>query len=233
MQLLNSISNNRIINKHGLKIVWAFALLCALIVLIDGGASLYKQSKIKASNYSAQALPQAQKDNQPNYRPSDIIGANLFGNPNPKIVVRQAPKTTLDLTLQGILWASDGSMARAIIRSGKKNSKLYSVGESIEGAGASVKEIRDGEVILNRNGAAESLPLIKKTSSGNRQLITYASPVSDDALARIAPRTEKSISPPSIKRSSPRPRSKNGEPRKIRKPNFSGLDKALKKMGEI
>ncbi|MFT5572221.1 MAG: type II secretion system protein C [Cryomorphaceae bacterium] len=235
MQLLNSISNNRIINKHGLKVAWAFALLFVLITLLDAGASLYKQRKIKTDNYSAQALPQVQKDNQPNYRTSDILGANLFGDPTPKPVARKAPKTTLNLTLQGILWASDGSMARAIIRSGKKNSNLYSIGESIEGAGASVKEIRNGEVILNRNGAAESLPLIKKTSSGNRQLITYASsgndPYSEAAIA--AARTEKSISPPSIKRSSPRPRSKNGEPRKIRKPNSSGLDKALKKMGEL
>jgi type II secretion system protein C len=236
MQLLNSISNNRIINKHGLKIAWGLAGLCVLIVLLDAATSLYTQSKTKADNYSAQVLPEVQKNDQPNYRPRDIVSANLFGNPNPKPVVRQAPKTTLDLTLQGILWASDSSMARAIIRSGKKNTKLYSVGESIEGAGASVKEIRDGEVILNRNGAAESLPLIKKTSSGNRQLITYASPIHQSAsseMAALAPRTEKTVSPPSIQRSSPRPRSKNGKPRKIRKPNFSGLDKTLKKMGEI
>lgn len=236
MQLINAISNNRFANKHGLKIAWAIAIVSLLWLTISAGLNIRAQMAIKSENYSEQALPKASKNKQVNYRASDIVSANLFGDPNPRPVVKQAPKTTLDLTLQGILWASDSSMARAIIMSGKKRSKLYSVGESIDGAGASVKEIRDGEVILNRNGAAESLPLIKKTSSGNRQLITYSRPVDrgnvSTASSSLA-RTEKTNSVQDIQRSSAKPRSANKEPRKIRKPNFSGLDRALKKMGEI
>lgn len=236
MQLINAISNNRFASKHGLKITWGIAAVCLLWLLLSSAMTLREQHVIKNKNYAEQSLPTSTKSKQPNYRASDIVSANLFGDPNPKPVVRQAPKTTLDLTLQGILWATDSNMARAIIMSGKNSSKLYSVGESIEGAGASVKEIRDGEVILNRNGAVESLPLIKKTSSGNRQLITYSSPLeSSEIITPVATvaRTEKTNSVQEIRRSSAKPRSPNAQPRKVRKPNFSGLDRALKKMGEI
>lgn len=236
MQLINAISNNRFANKHGLKIAWALAVMSLFWLVVSAGLNIRAQMAIKSANYAEQILPKAAKNKQANYRASDIVSANLFGDPNSRPVVKKAPKTTLDLTLQGILWASDSSMARAIIMSGKKRSKLYSVGESIEDAGASVKEIRDGEVILNRNGAAESLPLIKKTASGNRQLITYSAPADRSNVSSASnslARTEKTNSIQDIRRSSPKPRSANKEPRKIRKPNFSGLDRALKKMGEI
>lgn len=235
MQLLNTISSNRFINRHGVKIAWAVALLCALLLLWNIGSTVKAQQQIKHANYSVKPTLTTARDNRPNYRASDITRANLLGNPNPTPVVRRAPKTTLDLTLQGILWASEASMARAIIMSGKRNAKLYAIGESIDGAGASVKEIRDGEVILNRNGALESLPLLKKTVSGNRQVVSYTASASTGSdVARIVPsRSERSVQPQRIQRSSAQPRSRNGKNRKIRKPNFSGLDKALKKMGEI
>ena len=236
MQLLNTISNNRIVNRHGVKIVWTIATVCLLLLLFNIVYTIKVQSSIKENDYAAQPLLVAQNNNRPNYRASDITRANLFGAKSRQPVVRQAPKTTLDLTLEGILWASDSSMARAIIRSGKNKTNLYSIGESIQGAGATIKEIRDGEVILNRNGAAESLPLIRKTSSGNRQLITYSGPNGSNtsvASNNVSARTEKSNSPQDFRRSSAKPRSRNGKNRKIRKPNFSGLDKALKKMGEI
>ena len=144
--------------------------------------------------------------------------------------MKKAPKTTLNLTLQGILWATDANIARAIIMTGKKKSELYSVGEAIKGAQASVKEIRDGEVLLDRNGTTESLPLLKKTSSGNRQVISFSDPVrgklisSNTAARRVIQRNQ----PVQARKKGAGPPSK-----KIRKPNFSGLDKALKKMGDL
>lgn len=237
MQLINTISNSRFANKHGLRIAWGLAAACLLWLLLSAGLTMREHLANKEDNYAAQALPTIAKAKQTNYRASDIVGANLFGDPNPRPVVKQAPKTTLDLKLQGILWATDGAMARAIIMSGKKTSKLYSIGESIDGAGASIKEIRDGEVILSRNGAEESLPLIKKTASGNRQLITYSTPTQRSRDTRLGnnalARTDKTNSIQDLRRSSAKPRSANGKSRKIRKPNFSGLDRALKKMGEI
>jgi type II secretory pathway component PulC len=124
-------------------------------------------------------------------------------------------------------------MARAIIMSGKRKSKLYSIGESIRGAGVSIEEIRSGEVLLNRNGAIESLPLTQRKSRGgsNSSIISYSDgssgQVSDSGLQTA------STGSPQLGNSIAKPRSANGQPRKIRKPNFSGLDRALQKMGEI
>jgi len=241
MDLLNTISNHRLWNKYGTQLLWFVAILCLGIAVGRIGLSAYTQSKIKQVNYQSQEVKSLARNKRPSYRINDIVSANLFGDPTPpkKVVVQKAPKTTLDLTLQGILWASEPELARAIIMTGKKNSELYSVGETIKGAGASVKEIRDGEVLLNRNGATESLPLVKKTTSGNRQLITFVTPKSNfDEVASVG--TTEKVSRFRANNQQARnnvtsraARAQKGKPRKIRKPNFSGLDNALKKMGEL
>ena len=230
MDLFNIISNNRFWNKHGTLAVWLLACLALLIAVSRIGWTGYSQAKIRSANYQAQDINPLVNSSKPLYRVNDIVSANLFGDPTPEKVVAKAPKTTLDLTLQGILWATDSTQARAIIKSGKKSSELYSVGENIKGAGASVKEIRDGEVLLDRNGATESLPLMKKTSSGNGPLITYSDQATEITLGGNTRPLERYLSnPPKQLRSA----SSNTTPRKARKPNYSGLDKALKKMGEI
>jgi len=238
MNILSTISSNRLWNKYGERAALVAALLCLVWVLGSIGWTVWHQTKIKQTNYQAQELRPVNNSSKPSYRVSDIVAANLFGDPTPAPVVKQAPKTTLNLTLQGILWASDDSMARAIIMSGNKKTELYSVGENIKGAGASIKEIRDGEVLLNRNGAIESLALVKKTDSGNRQLITYDDPfasASDQSPTASVPRRNQArVGEDRIARNSNnRARSPNGKPGKIRRPNFSGLDRALKKIGEL
>jgi len=134
----------------------------------------------------------------------------------------------LNLTLQGILAASDSKLARAIITSGKKKAGLYSVGEDIKGVSASIKEIRANEVLLDRNGATESLK-IKKLGKGGGPIISYHSDPPTAAPSVSAANLQSQVR----QRPATKPRSPNGEQRKIRKPNFSGLDRALKKMGEI
>lgn len=212
--------------------VWAVAIVCLFLALTRIGWTAYSQRQIKLGNYQPQTIQPIIKRSGPSYRINELVSANLFGNPNPVKVVQQAPKTTLDLTLQGILWASDPSLARAIIQSGKKKSELYSIGESIKGAGASIKEIRNGEVLLDRSGATESLPLIKQTKSGNREIVSFSTPDQSHIINAVAD-TRPSV-PASEGRTNTRQAvAPNATPRKIRKPNFSGLDKALKKMGEI
>ncbi len=228
MELLNTISNNRTWNRHGPKIAWALAALCLMLVVMSVAWDARTQSRIKAKNYAPQKLPAIIKRQAQSYNAANIVRANLFGDSTPKPVVVKAKPTTLNLTLQGILAATDTNIARAIITSGKKKAGLYSVGEDINGVGASIKEIRADEVLLNRNGAIESLK-IKKLNKGSKSIISYnydttASVPTTASAANIQTRTE---------RQAPKPISPNGQPRKIRKPNFSGLDRALKKMGEI
>jgi len=231
MQILNTISSSRIWTRHGLKITYAISCLLVLGSVTSVVWNIRTQSQVKKANYAEQTIAHINKRAKESYRVNDIVRANLFGNPNPAPVARVAPKTTLDLTLQGVLAATDNAIARAIIMSGKRNSKLYSIGESIQGAGVSIEEIKANEVLLNRNGAIESLSLVKSKASakGNNSIITY----SDNSSSQISqPELQAAaVRPSEIKRSSPR--SENGQRRKIKKPNFSGLDRALEKMGEI
>ncbi len=237
---MNTISNNRLWNKHGVLVVWAIGILCLLLAFSKIAWTTYSERQTKLSDYQPQTIQAIAKPAGLGYRINDIVSANLFGDPAPaKKIVKVAPKTTLDLTLQGILWASDPSLARAIIMTGKKKSELYSIGEEIKGANASVKDIRDGEVLLNRAGATESLPLIKKNKSGDRAIITFSNPPSQASSNRVVANASPSNNSRSTQvrtstaQPSEKPNAPNGPPRKIRRPNFSGLDKALKKMGEI
>ena len=232
MELLNTIANNRFWSKHGLQAGWALSVLILLLVVVKVSWTAYQQAKIKQANYQAQQVAPIVRNSHGDYRINDIVAANLFGDPTPRPVLKQAPKTTLDLTLQGILWASDPSLARAIIMTGKRKSELYSIGENIKGAGASVQEILTGEVLLNRNGATESLPLAKQRSRGNSPIISYTAAL-PQASSLSSSMLDTGTFGQNIQASTPKPISPNGPPRKIRKPNFSGLDRALKKMGEI
>ena len=193
--------------------------------------NIRSQSQIKSANYAKQTIAPIRNKAKHTYNVSDIVRANLFGDPSPVKVAKVAPKTTLDLTLQGVLAATDEKIARAIIMSGKRKSKLYSIGESIQGAGVSIEEIRANEVLLNRSGAIESLPLkkLKTNGKGNDTIISYAS----DSSRQASQLQTASTRSPQISRSRPKTQSANSQPRKIKKPNFSGLDRALKKMGEI
>ncbi len=229
MGIVNSLTNNRTWSRHGVKIVWAIAALVVLLVFASIGYAEYTYRLAKKANYAPQTLAPIANSKGPQYRVSDITSANLFGDPRPKeVVTKNIPKTTLNLKLVGVLWASDQELARVIIQSGNKKANLYGIGESIEGAGASVKEIHANEILISRNGATEKLPLVKK--KGGEDIITYES-VSFNDTEQAANRYQDRNN--NIGRSTRKPISPNGQNRKIRKPNFSGLDRALEKMGEI
>lgn len=229
MDIVNSLTNNRTWSRHGIKIVWAIATLVLLLVIAFIGYAEYTNRLAKKADYAPQNLPPIAGATGPKYRVTDITSANLFGDPRPKeVVTKNIPKTTLNLKLVGVLWATDQQLARVIIQSGNKKANLYGIGENIEGAGASVKEIHSNEILLSRNGATEKLPLFKK--KGGENIISYETASFNDTQQATNSYRERNSN---ISRSTRKPISPNGENRKIRKPNFSGLDRALEKMGEI
>ncbi len=231
MQLLYTISTSRTWTRHGVKIAYSGSGLLLLAVISSITWSIKTQSEIKAFNYAEQPMSPIKKKAQYSYRVNDIVSANLFGDPSPAPIAKATPKTTLDLTLQGVLAASDNDMARAIIMSGKRSSKLYSIGESIQGAGVSIDAINANEVLLNRNGAIESLPLTTLKTSGNNSIISYSSDSSGEVSNSL--RQQASLRASQINRNTTKPRSTNRQPTKTEKSKLSGLDRALQKMGEI
>lgn len=232
MELLNTISNTRTWNRHGSTILLAASALFLSFVLGWIAWDIYSKQQVRNSNYAAQDIPAIRAEQKTGYSVRNIINANLFGAIAVKPVERPITKTNLNLKLQGILWDSREGMARAIITSGKKPAKLYAVGEEIKGAGASIKEIRGTEVLLNRNGATESLPLNIKTAEELEPFVGMAS-YEPSVVSELEPAVLSNAAAEARQTKRVRQASPNGEPRKIKRPNLSGLDKALRKMGEI
>ncbi len=230
MEALSSFSTIRLSGKQTVKAAWVVCIAMLVLVVAWIAYSEISSQRNKQAELAPQDVRAITRRSGPAYQVRHITSANLFGDPAPKKeVVKNIPTTTLQLKAIGILWASEQQQARAIIQSGNKPAKLYGVGDRIQGAGVSIDEIREGEILLDRNGAKEKLPLVKK--KGSEGIISFQSIDSDldyatASATEINGRTE-------IRRSSPKPISPNGEPRKIRKPNFSGLDRALQKAGEI
>jgi general secretion pathway protein C len=92
-------------------------------------------------------------------------GAHLFGqppaDPSPPALAEavEAPATTLNLTLTGILFAPNGT-GQAIISTNSRREETYAVGQQIEGAeGAELRAIQADRVLLARDGRLETLRL--------------------------------------------------------------------------
>lgn len=227
MEIINAIQHQPIVRKHGSTILLALAALLLLVMVVDVFSDVRKMANQREIEYKAPGKTRVAKQVQ--YKIENAINANLLGNPAKRAAPppKKAPKTTLKLDLQGILYSSNPNEARAIIKNANKT-ELYSVGEKIKGTQVSIKDIRESEVLLNRNGATESLPLVKKTTSGDREIISFSD---SGSSVNIASNTSPTV--PLSATSANTPPRQPSQPRRIKQPNFSGLDAALKKMGDL
>ncbi|MHB1239662.1 MAG: type II secretion system protein GspC [Gammaproteobacteria bacterium] len=92
---------------------------------------------------------------------AEIAALHLFGVALPnqaRANAVNAPETTLQLVLQGVLAATDAQAARAIISAPNVDQKPYRVGDLLPG-NAILKEIYPDRVLLERNGHYETLRL--------------------------------------------------------------------------
>lgn len=95
----------------------------------------------------------------------NLMGASIVKPANNE----EVPKSTLHLTVVGILHASDPQYSQVIIAS-DSNAQVYSVGEEIDN-GVKVYEILANSVIISRDGKLEKIELPK-------QLLQFAPPPS-------------------------------------------------------
>jgi type II secretory pathway component PulC len=77
------------------------------------------------------------------------------------IEVTRAPATRLNLTLIGVIAATEEQVSKAIIQVGNANVGVYSVGEDLPGTRATVDRIEKNQVLLRRNGKLESLAIVR------------------------------------------------------------------------
>ena len=99
---------------------------------------------------------------------SHLFGAAAAPDAEPAVVqeILDAPDTTLNLQLTGIVAREESEVGQAIIASGRDESRAYSVGDTIENAsGAILHAVYGDRVLLNRAGRLETLRLPKELTS--------------------------------------------------------------------
>ncbi|WP_417687769.1 type II secretion system protein GspC [Pseudidiomarina sp.] len=144
-----------------------------------------------------QVQVQANTSNRPT-SVSRLADLNLFGT---SVVTptdtRNAPKTQLNVRLLGVTASNVPERSAAIIEKDRKQ-EVYVIGDKISGTQVSIEEIYADRVILNNNGALETLELegIGELSEGlsltleNQQRAQATpdddAPMSDDQLRRVS-----------------------------------------------
>ncbi len=93
--------------------------------------------------------------------PQSVAKWHLFGNPqsvNLAQLARNAPATTLKLILRGTLSLPDAKQGMAMIADEHGGERAYKVGEDVA-TGARLAEVYTDHVVINHEGAAETLTL--------------------------------------------------------------------------
>ena len=166
------------------------ALLIAALIVVDGadsGWALRSYSNAPAEDPVRPAVTQAHRAG-PDLQ--QIAAAHLFGEAPVERLPGgdNAPDTRLALTLSGIIALNDPDKGYAILAEEGKPARLYATGAVVADTSARLQQVFSDRVVLERQGALETLRLPRSTlvglvSSGSlaaRNLTT----ASDDASSR-------------------------------------------------
>ena len=130
-----------------------------------------------------------------------LLGSHLFGEaPDPAAqpaapppaATLDAPETTLNLRLAGVVVREVNEESDAMIANGNQPDKRYRVGEPIEGgSGARLHHVYEDRVILNRSGRLETLRLPDEDDAGaSVRRAAAARPVTQAPTLNTAPLRE-------------------------------------------
>lgn len=134
---------------------------------------------------------------QPDANPSirldqlDLFGVAKTDAPVPEAIGATAPKTNLQLVLQGVVVAGQARESGAIVADSQGNGKYYKIGDTLPGR-AKLIAVESHRILLRRNGHVEALPFVDRenaaASAGQGGITANASPgqVFQQASAELA-----------------------------------------------
>ena len=108
-------------------------------------------------------------------RVSEIASAHLFGESLSALPAADAPQTSVQLVLAGVLAVPDPKRGLAIIGPNAGTARLYTVGSAVPG-GVNLYAVYPDRVLLDRGGVIESLLLPRKIAAGS-MIPTAADPL--------------------------------------------------------
>ena len=119
-------------------------------------------------------------------RVSEITSAHLFGETHGTVNDANAPQTSVQLVLAGVLAVPDPKRGLAIIGPSAGTAKLYTVGSAVPG-GVNLYAVYADRVLLDRGGVIESLLLPRKAPlAGMMPMPADASQSPGQRLAALA-----------------------------------------------
>ncbi|HEX4050405.1 MAG TPA: type II secretion system protein GspC [Steroidobacteraceae bacterium] len=175
-------------------------VVVALIVALGLDSALILSRALAGDTLStpaegaAHTLPFGPHSKNPQLVLAAVIDAHLFGAA-PTAGGADAPPTTMALVLTGVIAVKGHPTAgQAIMGANAADTKVYAVGASIPG-GAHLHAVYDDRVLLERNGALETLMLPRTALTGvtyspvvaGRADLVHASPDVLAGLLRVQP----------------------------------------------
>lgn len=137
-------------------LVFALALLIARIVWLAASPSN------SVATYTQRPLPSPMRGSTGALAISTdrtiLVRTNPFQQGEEDVIVQDAPETNLNLKLDGLRMSTEDGEGMAIIRGPNGIGKNYQLGEEVL-AGVTLERILSDRVIINRDGASETLML--------------------------------------------------------------------------
>ncbi len=150
-------------------------LLTAICLACLVAASFYWQSlELWSTPEAMPTVAVPAKVEQVNKPARNIAQFKLFGDANKQAAPvaapqKELPKTTLRLTLTGVSAGAGDKTASALIEGPDRSTLLYKVGDSVPG-NATLNNVYDDRVVLNRSGRLENLYFPKVSKGGGQYL---------------------------------------------------------------
>lgn len=141
--------------KYAQWIIIAFISLFSILIITEYATLIFSPITIHAAPEATKEMPVIPKQNSFDA----ILHSSLFGvyvSNN----LSSIKKSMLNVTLVGILLAHKINNSQVIIRSATGEERTYKLGDTIPG-GAVIKRIMTSGILVERNGALESLSLPK------------------------------------------------------------------------
>jgi general secretion pathway protein C len=142
---------------HGPRLA---TILLAGLLAIQAGFLVTSQNRGSPLTTSAGPAPELSPPTPP-LQLATIASAHLFGEAQNASVDANAPQTSVQLLLSGVLAVPDPKRGLAIIGPTAAAGRLYSVGSALPG-GVSLYAVYPDRVLINRGGVIESLQLPKQ-----------------------------------------------------------------------
>lgn len=151
----------------------------AIVVLLSlslANVALLIFEEVEAAPTTSSDSTQTSTSNTQPKKNYGLAALDLFGSvaeiEQPKVV--DAPKTKLNLDLQGVFIAEDVSESTAIVAQKGKSGELYRIGDKLPG-NATLHEVLDDHVLIKRGARIEKLSFLDSPLAGQFQSVSSPS----------------------------------------------------------